>query len=119
MMCGVTLTYGARKSKQELRIARVVGLAPSKKGLKNITFFGPGTENAQIQLLGAVVHTSNRCLAHSFLHILNVHDVLRSISQQLQSCHAWGQSTRVLRYPFFAVTFSKRYLYALKVKICD
>ena len=119
MMRGLALTYGAIKSKRELRIRKVMGLAPSKKGVKKRTFWYRAQKTPKIWVLGAVVHASNRCLAHSFLHILDVHDVPRSTSQQLQSCHAWGQSTRGSKTPFFTETFSKRCMYALKVKIRD
>ena len=71
-----------------------------KKRAKMCSFFGPGTENAKIQLLGDIQVHDAAMPGPAFSAILNCDDVLRSISQQLQSSHAWGQSIRVLRYPF-------------------
>ena len=50
-----------------------------EKRVKMCTFSRSVTENANNPLLGAVVHTPNRGLAHSYLHIRDAHDVSYAI----------------------------------------
>ena len=87
---------------------RIVAVAPGdgggshtieKRGQK-AHFLVPRTENKKTWVLGAVQVYYSAMPGPAFSVILTCDDVLRSISQQLQSSHAWGQSIRVLRYPF-------------------
>ena len=64
-----------------------------KRGQK-AHFLVPRTKNKKTWVLGAVQLHDAAMPGRAFSVILTCDDVLRSTSQQLQSSHAWGQSSR-------------------------
>ena len=117
MMRGVTLTYDARKSKRELRIRKVVGLAPSKKGVKEGTFWYRAQKIKKHGFWVLFSYKTPRCqVAHSQWFSL----MMMSWGVQLHVSVLIMRGGRVLAEakPDFCIrVWFKSYLYGLKLKI--